>query len=53
MTHEAKFADYCDPQLYDESLLHDQPKLVEKSLYLRNEYYSRIQVCIVYFHIYS
>ncbi|CAG9535546.1 unnamed protein product [Cercopithifilaria johnstoni] len=43
MAQEAKFADYYDPQLYDESLFHEQSKLVQKSLYLRNEYYSRIQ----------
>uniref|UniRef100_A0A0R3RPA9 RNA-directed RNA polymerase n=1 Tax=Elaeophora elaphi TaxID=1147741 RepID=A0A0R3RPA9_9BILA len=40
---EAKFADYCDPQLYDESLFYERPKLVERSLYLRNEYYSKMQ----------
>ncbi|EFO21905.2 RNA dependent RNA polymerase [Loa loa] len=39
----AKFADYYDPQLYDESLFHEQPKLIQRSLRLRNEYYSRIQ----------
>uniref|UniRef100_A0A183E5U4 RNA-dependent RNA polymerase n=1 Tax=Gongylonema pulchrum TaxID=637853 RepID=A0A183E5U4_9BILA len=38
-----KFSDYCDPVLFDESLLHEQPKLIRKSLQLRNEYNSKIQ----------
>ncbi|VDM08163.1 unnamed protein product [Wuchereria bancrofti] len=38
-----KFADYCDPQLYDESLFHEQSELIQESLRLRDEYHSRIQ----------
>nr|CRZ22694.1 BMA-RRF-3, isoform a [Brugia malayi] len=38
-----KFADYCDPQLCDESLFHEQSELIQESLRLRDEYHSRIQ----------
>uniref|UniRef100_A0A915PTN4 RNA-directed RNA polymerase n=1 Tax=Setaria digitata TaxID=48799 RepID=A0A915PTN4_9BILA len=43
MVCHAKFANYCDPHLYDERLIREQPELIQRSLRLRNEYNSRIQ----------
>ncbi|KAM3728655.1 RNA-dependent RNA polymerase [Dirofilaria immitis] len=43
IVQKSKFADYCDPQLYDESLFREHPKLIQSSLHLRDEYFSRIQ----------